>query len=70
MALATEKQLLAGVATHAAAALAAWNVEVRRARLNELNDSIQPLQLRLSICATGSPPPSGQKQPLAIHTTQ
>lgn len=46
-ALDTEKRLLAEVAAHSAAAHAAWSVEVRRVRQDELNDTIQPLRSRL-----------------------
>jgi DNA repair exonuclease SbcCD ATPase subunit len=43
----TEMRLLAEVAAHAAAAQAAWSVELRRVRLEELNEAIRPQQSRL-----------------------
>lgn len=43
----TEMRLLAEVAAHAAAAQAGWSVELRRVRLEELNEAIRPQQSRL-----------------------
>lgn len=44
----TEAALLAEVAAHAAAARAAWSLEVRRARLEELSATVAPQRLRLA----------------------
>lgn len=43
-----EAALLAEIAAHAAAARAAWSVEVRRARLEELSVTVAPQRLRLA----------------------
>jgi DNA repair protein SbcC/Rad50 len=44
--IAIQRQALAAAASHLAAARSAWNVEVRRGRLAELEKSIEPLEAR------------------------